>query len=158
LRVPPVDIFQFQLKKILPSSLKIVSNLGPLCIVVISVIIVMSETSDDLQKYEDSCPAHKVCTPKSYNPQKDFQKAWDVKVIGMICEEGGLACLPSFTTPFSLHFCPENGLADCKGGEGKEEFLSIKDMSSLIVPAISCVSQAPAAACCRLYLSDITNR
>lgn len=138
-------MFQSQLKKILPKSLKIISNLGPLCIVVISVIIVMTETADDLNKYTDSCPHDKVCTSKSYNPQKDFMKSWDVKVIGMICEEGGLACLPSFTTPFSLHFCPENGHAECAAGQGREEYLALKDMSALIVPAISCVTQRPAA-------------
>ena len=48
-------IFQFQMKKCLPSNLKIISNLGPLCIVVVSVIIVMVETSDDLAKFEKSC-------------------------------------------------------------------------------------------------------
>jgi MFS superfamily sulfate permease-like transporter len=130
-------IFQFQMKKILPKSLKIISNLGPLCIVVTSVIIVMTETAGDLDHYTANCPKGKTCTSRSYNPQKDFMKSWDVKVIGMICEEGGLACLPDFTTPFSLHFCPENGHEECAAGDGKEEYLKLRDMSALIVPAIS---------------------
>jgi MFS superfamily sulfate permease-like transporter len=129
-------IFQFQMKKFLPKNLKILSNLGPLCIVVVSVIIVMSETSADLAEFEKSCKKE-PCTSNAYNPQKDFQKSWDIKVIGMICEEGGLACLPDFTTPFSLHFCPETGQATCKAGEGHEEYVKFKDMTALIVPAIS---------------------
>ena len=129
-------IFQFQMKKCLPSSLKIISNLGPLCIVVVSVIIVMAETSDELAQHEKSCSTGK-CTSNSYNPQKDFKKAWDVTVIGMICEEGGLSCLPDFTTPFSLRFCPENGRLDCAKGEGTEQTLHFKDFGALIVPAIS---------------------
>ncbi len=129
-------MFQFQLKKFLPKNLKIISNLGPLCIVVVSVIIVMSETSDDLAKFENSCEGSH-CSSRAYNPQKDFMKSWDVKVIGMICEEGGLACLPDFTTPFSLHFCPENGQLNCAKGEGKEEYIQFKDLTALIVPAIS---------------------
>ena len=129
-------IFQFQMKKCLPSNLKIISNLGPLCIVVVSVIIVMVETSDDLAKFEKSCSTDS-CTSNAYNPQKYFEKAWDIKVIGMICKEGGLSCLPDFTTPFSLHFCPENGRAECTAGEGKEEYLKFKDFGALIVPAIS---------------------
>lgn len=104
--------FQFPLKARLPAKLKIFANLGPLLVVVVSLIIVHAVGFNAHTKFlclgehcETACDAKAT---KAHPLPKECEHGF--KVIGTICEEAegetlAWSCLPSPAWPFDIQFC-----------------------------------------------------
>ena len=106
-------IFQFPMKKHLPDKLKLLANMGPLLVVIVSLIIVGQMGVDK-----------KVAKTVANTGGKE-----GIRIVGQICAESGFACLPSPRWPFSIQFCDEESqttpqmMGTCKsdGADGHTE-------------------------------------
>eukprot|EP01051_Picozoa_sp_SAG22_P011416 SAG22_NODE_1095_length_5580_cov_3.745302_4_plen_709_part_00 len=121
-------VFQFPLKKVLPAKAKLFANMGPLIVVVVSLIIVQNMGVDK----------------KVAKTVANTGGALGIRIVGTICEESGFACLPKPAWPFSIKFCEEESkltpqmFGTCKsdGAAGHTEGITFSDIPVLLGPAV----------------------